>query len=244
MKILFFFGIVSCFLFGACTKNTEAVVIKEPTPSPPVSTKPGVGNLTYLALGDSYTIGQSVQAYQNFPNQLVSKLRADQNIVVDAKIIAQTGWTTGDLKSAIKSTNLAPKYDFVTLLIGVNNQYRGANINTYRKEFIELLQTSITYAGGDASHVFVLSIPDYSVTPFAGNNENTKSKIASEIDAYNQIDREEAQKLEVNFLDITPISRKAKNEQSLIAPDGLHPSAEMYKQWVELLTPMVVSKLK
>nr|WP_294899081.1 SGNH/GDSL hydrolase family protein [uncultured Pedobacter sp.] len=238
MKILILLG--SLFLFGACTKKSDPVVFNNPNPAvTPVIT----GSLTYLALGDSYTIGQSVETSQNFPNQLVTQLKAE-NINVSNKIIAQTGWTTGDLISAIQSATLEPKYDFVTLLIGVNNQYRGYNIDDYRTEFIQLLQTSIKYAGGNASRVFVLSIPDYSVTPFAGNNVSVTSQIATEIDAYNKINKQETANLKANYLDITPISREAKTNPNLIAPDGLHPSAEMYSAWIKLLAPQVQSHLK
>lgn len=244
MKILFYLGIISFFIFGGCTKNKDAFIISPTEPLPPTEDVPVIGNLSYLALGDSYTIGQSVEANQNFPNQLANSLTSVDKFDVSVKIIAQTGWTTSDLKNAIKSATLAPKYDFVTLLIGVNNQYRGYNIDIYREEFVELLQTSIKYAGGNVSRVFVLSIPDYSVTPFAGNNANTNSQIAAEIDAYNQINKEEANNFKVNYLNITPISREAKTKTSLIASDGLHPSAEMYQKWVKLLSPQVSASLK
>ncbi len=239
MKILFFFGLSTWFVFSACNKKTDTALVNYQNPNIGVSL---TADLTYLALGDSYTIGQSVEAYQNFPNQLIDKLKAS-NKKVSGKIIAQTGWTTADLSNAIKNTSLATKYDFVSLLIGVNNQYRGYDISNYRKEFIELLQISIKYAGGNASHVFVLSIPDYSVTPFVGSNFYYATQIATEIDAYNQINKEETLKLNANYLDITPISRLAKNQTNLIANDGLHPSAIMYQEWVKFLAPMVISKL-
>ncbi|WP_017257228.1 SGNH/GDSL hydrolase family protein [Pedobacter arcticus] len=242
MKILFFLGLGSCLFFGGCSKKSDATIITKTEP-PVLVVGPIARDLTYLALGDSYTIGQSVETSQNFPNQLVDQLkRAGLNIT--PKIIAQTGWTTTNLKGAIASATLAPKYDFVTLLIGVNNQYQGGDVNNYRKEFGELLQTSIQYAGGNASSVVVLSIPDYSVTPFAGNNPNITSRIATEIDAYNQINKEETEKLKVNYLDITSISREAKNNRNLISTDGLHPSATMYQEWVKLLAPLVLANLK
>lgn len=242
MRSLFFLGCCLLIVFAACGSKTEVAEIKKPV-LPPATDTPPATYLTYLALGDSYTIGQSVEPYQNFPNQLVNQLKED-NFSVNGKIIAQTGWTTTNLIEAIKAETLAPKYDFVTLLIGVNNQYQRGDIDTYRKEFIELLQTSIKYAGGDVKRVFVLSIPDYSVTPFAGNDPKTVLRISTEIDAYNQINKEEAAKVGANYLDITPISRKAKDDRSLLAVDGLHPSATMYQAWVSLLKPMVLKTLK
>lgn len=243
MKILAFLGIISWFVCGACTKKTEAVTINGQVVPPKTEVQPPAGNLTYLALGDSYTIGQSVDTYQNFPNQLISVLKSTNNLSVSEKIIAQTGWTTGNLISAISNATLNTKYDFVTLLIGVNNQYQGGDISNYKTQFIQLLQTSIKYAGGNASRVFVLSIPDYSVTSFAGNDATVKARIASEIDAYNLIGKEETAKMGANYLDITPISREAKTNTALIAFDGLHPSAQMYQAWVKLLSPQVFSKL-
>ncbi len=239
MKTLFFLGLSFSFLFCACTKKTEAVVINNP--QPPV-TPVQVKSYGYLALGDSYTIGQSVETYQNFPNQLVDQMKVS-GYTTSTKIIAQTGWTTGNLINAINSATLNPKYDFVSLLIGVNNQYQGGSIDAYREGFVNLLKTSIAFAGGNASHVFVLSIPDWGVTPYAGNNADTKARIGAEIDAFNRVNKEESEKLKANYLDITPISREAKSNPGLIAGDGLHPSAQMYKAWVKLLAPQVLSKL-
>lgn len=242
MKILIFLGLGSFLLFSSCSKKSDTLNVVKPD-IPVIVTGPSSGNLTYLALGDSYTIGQSVDASQNFPNQLVEQLKV-AGFTSSVKIIAQTGWTTGNLTSAINAATLNQKYDFVTLLIGVNNQYQGANITDYRNDFISLLKKGIALTGGNASRVFVLSIPDYSVTPFAGNDANNNARIATEIDAYNKINKDETAKLSANYLDITPISREAKSDIALIASDGLHPSAKMYKAWVALLSPQVLSKLK
>ncbi len=241
MKVLVLLGLGTWLLCGACAKKSGEYNLGN-QPSPPTNVV--TSDYSYLALGDSYTIGQSVRVVENFPNQLVDKLKTTSSARVSLKIVAQTGWTTGNLINAIHSSNLNPKYDFVTLLIGVNNQYRGADTAVYRKEFGELLQTSINYAGGNVSHVFVLSIPDWGVTPFAGNNSSVSAQIASEIDAYNLINKEETSKQKANYLDITPISREAKNRPSLIASDGLHPSAEMYSEWVKLLAPLIVDRIK
>jgi lysophospholipase L1-like esterase len=175
----------------------------------------------------------------SFPYQLAQILKTDSSAIQEPKIIAKTGWTTDELIQVIKSTPLNPKYDFVTLLIGVNNQYRNYDIETYRKEFKELLQTAINYADSKPQRVFVLSIPDWGVTPFAKNNTKSATQIAKEIDAFNLINKQESAILKANYLDITPISRTAVLNLNLIADDGLHPSAQMYALWVEKLSPMI-----
>ena len=199
---------------------------------------------TYLALGDSYTFGESVSADESFPFQLIAELKTDTSVVETPKIIAKTGWPTDELITAIKSTTLQPKYDFVTLLIGVNNQYKNFDTVIYRKEFKELLKTSIKYAGDKPENVFVLSIPDWSVTQFAKNSGRDVAKISAEIDFYNAISKKETAKTKAVYLDITPISREAVNNLNLIANDGLHPSALMYSRWVSTLAPLVKVKLK
>ena len=197
---------------------------------------------TYLALGDSYTIGESVVLDKNFPNQLSAAFSNDSTKIETPKIIAKKGWRTDDLISAIKTNELKDKYDFVTLLIGVNNQYEGYDIEKYKLEFKQLLQTAITKAGGNPQKVFVLSIPDYGVTPFAQNSD--REKIGKEIDQYNQIALDISKDLSTNYLDITPISRLAKTDKSLIANDGLHPSEKMYQLWVEKLLLQVKMQLR
>ena len=200
-------------------------------------------NYSYLALGDSYTIGEAVTAYGAFPYQLAVALQNDSTTVQTPKIIARTGWTTEELINAIKIETLNPPYDFVTLLIGVNNEYRGDDINTYRTEFKQLLQTAISKAGNKPNHVFVLSIPDWGVTPFAKKATKSPAKIAQEIDDYNAINKQETLNANANYLDITPISREAISNPGLLAEDGLHPSVAMYSRWIEKLAPMVMAKL-
>ncbi|MGI8582456.1 MAG: SGNH/GDSL hydrolase family protein [Chitinophagaceae bacterium] len=190
---------------------------------------------TYLALGDSYTIGQSVSETERFPNQAVSQLRALNIKINDPKIIATTGWTTKNLIDALNANTPANNFDVVSLLIGVNNQYQGRSIDEYKTEFTLLLNRSIQYAGNKPTHVFVLSIPDYSVTPFAGGSD--RARIAAEIDQFNSENKKISLQLGVNYVDITPISREA--DATLIAGDGLHPSAKQYKRWADLLTPMM-----
>lgn len=190
----------------------------------------------YLALGDSYTIGESVSEDMRFPVQLV-KLLNDYSIKTDpATIIARTGWTTSNLSDGIKNSGINGTFDLVTLLIGVNNQYQGRDTSEYRIQFRELLQTAIEFAENTEKKVIVISIPDYGVTPFAKYGDS--EKIASEIDIFNKINREETQLRKANYVDITSISRVAKVEASLIAPDGLHPSGAMYKLWVESIFPV------
>ena len=212
--------------------NTDAVLNSTTTTKSPMK---------YLALGDSYTIGQSVDLNQNFPHQLVDSLKLQGISIDNLETIARTGWTTDNLQNAITQANPQGPYDLVTLLIGVNNQYRGYDTSAYVKEFEELLQQSIKFAGNNISHVFVLSIPDYGCTPFGASN---KEKIGKEIDLYNAIALKICAKYKVQFFDITPISRQASNHPELVASDGLHPSALMYSQWIKLIYKDIAKKVK
>jgi lysophospholipase L1-like esterase len=180
----------------------------------------------YLALGDSYTIGESVAEADRFPNQLARELG-----IAPPQIIAKTGWTTDELNAAIDAANPQGPFDLVTLLIGVNNQYRGRDAEQYRGEFAALLQRAIGFAGGDATKVIVVSIPDWGVTPFAEGRD--RAKIATEIDRYNAINREEAARAGAKYVDITPISRG--NDAALVADDKLHPSGRQYTEWVKAI---------
>jgi lysophospholipase L1-like esterase len=188
----------------------------------------------YLALGDSYTIGESVAEAERWPNQLAGLL-ANKGIPTDVTIIARTGWTTSELWQGIQEQEVDPPYDLVSLLIGVNNQYRGYDINEYREQFVFLLNKSIEYAGGDPNRVIVLSIPDWGMTPFArGRNVQ---QIANEIDTFNTVNREESEKASVHYVDVTLISREVVNDLSLTAADGLHPSGKMYAMWAKVALP-------
>ena len=197
--------------------------------------------IRYLALGDSYTIGESVAEHERWPNQLAGLLRTN-DISTEVTLIARTGWTTDELWQGIQAREINPPYDLVSLLIGVNNQYRGLDIDEYREEFIFLLNKAIEYAGGDAKHVIVLSIPDWGVTPFAKSRDS--KEIATEINLFNSVNREESEKAGVYYVDITPDSRKAVTDSALIAADGLHPSGEMYAEWAELAYPEVLKILE
>lgn len=195
----------------------------------------------YLALGDSYTIGEAVRESGRFPVQLADRLRADGVDVANPEIVAKTGWTTDELAAGIDAAGPAGPYELVTLLIGVNNQYRGRPLEEYREQFRALLQSALRFAGGERERVIVISIPDWGVTPFAAGRD--RDAIARDIDAFNEVSRDEANREGVRYVDITPGSRRAAGKPGLIAADGLHPSAEMYRQWVELLLPEAVAAL-
>ena len=203
-------------------------------------------NLRFLALGDSYTIGEGVAENERWPNQLKDSL-TQRGLQMEAPlIIARTGWTTGELKAGIVASDPEGPYDLVSLLIGVNNQYRGPargfTLDGYREEFAELLQMAIAFAGGDRERVLVVSIPDYGVTPFV--SPENKDRVGKEIDQYNAVNLEESQKAGVRYADITPISRMAVSRPELIASDQLHPSGKMYSLWVEQIIPDIMPLLQ
>ena len=185
----------------------------------------------FLSLGDSYTIGQSVTVNQRWPVQLMDSL-AERGFVSDTlNIIATTGWRTDNLLTAIENRGLASHhYNLVSILIGVNNQYQNRPISQYMTEFPQLLDSAIRYAGGDTSHVFIVSIPDYAYTPY-GQNSNP-AQISAGIDQYNQINRQFAQLYGITYFDVTPISRQGVAQPALVASDGLHPSGLQYSAWV------------
>jgi lysophospholipase L1-like esterase len=191
----------------------------------------------YLALGDSYTIGQSVAVEERFPEHLVDSLQHRGINIARPEIIARTGWTTDELQRAISEKDPQGPYDLVTVLIGVNNQYRGYDINTYRAEFVSLLNQAIAFAGNEKDHVVVLSIPDWGVTPFASGQD--RERIAAEIDAFNAINQQESESAGVPYVNITTISRLTSSDSELVAGDGLHPSGKMYAEWVKKILPVV-----
>jgi lysophospholipase L1-like esterase len=182
---------------------------------------------TFLALGDSYTIGESVDEKDRWSMQLIDLLKDNFNFAKH-DIIARTGWTTSELTQAIEARKLTEQYDLVSLLIGVNNQYRGQSLDNYRVEFRELLKISTKFAKNDAKKVIVLSIPDWGKSPFAeGQN---KGKISSEIDNFNNVAKEECKKMNIVFIDITEITRK-NTDASMFASDGLHYAGKMHRLW-------------
>ena len=204
----------------SCKMKDEANTI---TPSAPIR---------YLALGDSYTIGESVAISDNFPAQLVASLNASGKKVNSYNIIARTGWTTTNLIDAINASTYKDTFNLVSLLIGVNNQYQGKDIETYKIEFVQLAERAIKYAGGKKGNVFIVSIPDYGYTPFGQNNQ---MYISQQIDLFNAANKQLSDSLGLTYYNITPISRKGLVEPDLVAVDELHPSAKMYKEWVDLI---------
>ena len=194
------------------------------------------GKHRFLALGDSYTIGEGVAAAERWPVQLAVALRQDGFPIDDPRIIARTGWTTDELLAEIESASPSVErgYDLVTLLIGVNDQYRGRGVDSFRAGFERLLQLARTFALGSA-RVIVISIPDWSVTPFARDDPRGAPAIAREIDEFNAVARDMAQSAGAAVVDVTGISRRAAEDPQLLAADALHPSAAMYRLWVPVI---------
>jgi lysophospholipase L1-like esterase len=186
----------------------------------------------YLALGDSYTIGESIPEKERWPVQLAEALRKKGKQVEQPKIIATTGWRTDNLQNAINIAKLKDEYGLVSLLIGVNNQYQEKPIAQFTKEFEELLNTAIKLAGGKKENVFVVSIPDYGYTPFG---KSKQEKISKELDEYNKLSKEITEKYKVKYFYITDISREGLEDPALVAEDGLHPSGKQYGEWVDLI---------
>jgi acyl-CoA thioesterase-1 len=212
-------------VFLSCKMKDDANDIK---PSVVVVKEP----IRYLALGDSYTIGESVPPTDNFPTQLADSLKASNKKVSSCNIIARTGWTTSSLINAINASTYKDTFNLVSLLIGVNNQYQGKDIETYKIEFVQLAERAIKYAGGIKENVFIVSIPDYGYTPFGKSNQ---MQISQQIDLFNAANKQLSDSLGLIYYNITPISRKGLAEPDLVAGDGLHPSAKMYAEWVNLI---------
>jgi lysophospholipase L1-like esterase len=195
--------------------------------------------MKYLALGDSYTCGELVKTNNNFPNQVVQQLGAQDITCTLTNIIAVTGWTTGELIEAIEKEKPSADNDWVTLLIGVNNQYRGQEIKLYEKEFCKLLDASILFASGRASHVIVLSIPDWGMTPF--NTKRDVKKVSDEIDAYNKVNKKWSKKMGCKYIDITPLTRKYSKDEEYLTEDKLHLTKKMYTLWANEIVAIITS---
>lgn len=219
--------ILLSLVFSACQSKIDSTetIISEP--------------IRYLALGDSYTIGTGINEENNYPNQLTDSLLAKDFLLDTTAVIATNGWTTTDLNDGIREADPQSNYDLVSLLIGVNNQYQGLDIELYQSEFKELLDQAISFAGGDTSNVVVISIPNYGVTPFGQSRDPVI--IRQEIQIYNSVAEQFALDYGIPFIDVTGISELAENDTSLIASDNLHPSAKMYAMWVKELLPIVTN---
>lgn len=232
--------ILSLVVLLACQKDSFKMTTNT---SPSLNTKPK-NEISYLAIGDSYTIGEAVPLEGGFPHQLTTILKDNGLDVGMPHIIAKTGWTTSELQAAIKAANLNEKFTIVTLLIGVNNQYRGESKEKYRKEFKELLQTATGFANGNKARVFVVSIPDWGITPYGLESGRDIPSISSDIDAFNAINKDETLAQGISYTDITPGSRLVTSDKELVASDGLHPSAKMYHEWAVQLAPSLIKELK
>jgi len=234
-------SIFCCFFLGFCSGDNE--IRNYPQPQQQNPTTETTATFKYLALGDSYTIGQSVCETCRFPEQLKVRLHSDiPNAMVNLQIIAQTGWTTTNLKNAINASNLATDFDLVTLLIGVNNQYQNKPFSLYEQEFPELLVKAIVLAKGNPANVIVVSIPDYRYTPY-GNGLQNPETVSQQIDQYNAFAHDYCQQQNITFVDITGITRLGLENPSLVAQDGLHPSETAYSQFVVRIAPVAKSKL-
>lgn len=236
--------ILSIFLLSCSSDDASPVTNPAPDPTPPTSevpTTPIAQSINYLALGDSYTIGQSVCETCRYPEQLKARLKTTYpETDFSLNVIARTGWTTTDLITEINRQNPNSNYDLVTLLIGVNNQYQHADFSVYEKEFPQLLSKAIALAKGDSKNVIVLSIPDYAYTPFAANySDANRNKISTELDHYNSFAANYCSTKNVTFISITDITRQGLNNPSLVASDGLHPSETAYKMFVDKMIPKV-----
>jgi lysophospholipase L1-like esterase len=225
------FMVFSAIVLFACTANQTTIETSMPTTTH-----------QFLALGDSYTIGESVDPSERWPVQLAATMQAEGVLLDDPIIVAQTGWTTSNLLAQIEARKPQGPFDLVSLLIGVNNQYQGKDIESYREEFSKLLELSIALAGGDPSRVVVLSIPDWGVTPFADGRE--RDRIRAQINQFNRVNQTVSLAAGVQYVDIIPISRQAAEDNSLLAADNLHPSGKMYTAWVDLLIPTVKEILR
>jgi lysophospholipase L1-like esterase len=226
--------LLSVLVMGCSSdKNPKVLPLPDPVPM----------QYKYLALGDSYTIGESVCATCRFPEQLKDSIQDSTNSTIELRIIAQTGWTTTNLKAAIASEVPGNDYDMVTLLIGVNNQFQNKPFSLYEQEFPELVSTAIAAAKGDKNNVIVVSIPDYAFTPYGQQSSNPQN-ISAEIDAYNNFAQSYCTQLGISFINITDITRQGVAEPGLVASDGLHPSALAYTKFVHRLLPEAIEILQ
>lgn len=227
LMVLFAFGVMGC------TSTTEI----KPEQIPTMSKR----SKTYLALGDSYTIGTAIAFPDNFPNQLADSVFSVDATEVSVKIVAQNGWRTDDLQRGIKRTDLDDKYDLVSLLIGVNNQYQGLPLTDFEIDFRSLLDTAIRYSGNDKNHIFVVSIPNYGYTPFGADK---KEETTADLEKFNGLSNSICDEYGIDFYNITDISLEAETNAEFRAKDDLHPSKEQYAAWVNSFLDKVMEKLE
>lgn len=247
--------ILAVLLLTACLPQSSIPPTPEPSPLPSLSPSasptvpptpraqptPVPSSLRFLALGDSYTVGQAVAEDENYPTQLAMRLAEDGYVFDDLQIIARPGWTTNEMLMGVFRLNPVGPYQLVTLLIGVNDQFRGGDAETYRSSFQKALSEAIDLAGGDPGRVLVLSIPDWGSTPFGARFD--RGLIAAQIDAFNAVNYAETMAARARYVDVTAISRMAAQHPDWIAFDSLHPSGEMYRLWVEQMLPVVKEML-
>jgi len=236
-RYLIFIFILSLW---SCSKKNDAAVV--PALPVTVATAPPIGqngSVSYLALGDSYTYGVGVPENMSYPNQLASLLRGQNYFAANPVVIARFGWTAGDLLNGIAASNITGKFDFVTILIGVNDQNKGTNTVTYTQQLNQLLNVAAAYVHGYVNRVFVISIPDWSVTPYAANMD--KAQIAAGVALFNAINQEQCKKFGANYLDVSALSELAGTDATLTSTDGLHPSGKMYGLWVNQFLSKVIT---
>jgi lysophospholipase L1-like esterase len=227
LTVFFAFGVTGC----ASTTDIKPIVKNEMS----TSTK------TYLALGDSYTIGTSVAFPDNYPNQLADSILDNTGDSLIVKLVAQNGWRTDDLQRGIKRTDLEERYDLVSLLIGVNNQYQGLPIADFEKDFKSLLDSAIKYSGDEKDHIFVVSIPNYGYTPFGAPK---KEEITADLTLFNGRSKAICEEYGIDYYTITDISLEAETNAEFRAKDDLHPSGTQYAAWVSSFLDEVIKKLK
>ena len=239
------FLVLAVLILTSCTSTVPAITeTNPPAPTPaslPTQETNPMPTIRYLALGDSYTIGEMVAERDRWPIQLAGLLEND-GLTAEVTIIARTGWTVDELWQGIQANPPEGTYDMVSLLIGVNDQYRGYPVDGYRDDFRFMLGKAIEYAGGDPKRVIVLSIPDWGFTPFAADRDT--EPISRQIDEFNAVNLEETKSAGAHYVDVTVISRMAMDDFELIAADRLHPSGKMYRMWAEKVLPIASDILK
>jgi len=234
--------LVIVLAFYSCKKMgnpAPAVIAGSATSAPAILAGDTV---SYLALGDSYTYGLGVSQNQSYPYQLDSLLSQNEYKPANPLVIAHFGWTSADLLAGLAAANLTQRFDIITILIGVNDQNKGVNSETFRSNLDQLIINAVILAKGYSSRVFVISIPDWSVTPFAANMD--KAQIAAAVQLFNTINQAEAGKFKVNYIDITALSKLMTDDPTLVSSDGLHPSAKMYNLWVSQFYGKITDSFK